>query len=79
MLCNSSHHRDVEGPHVGKLCDLTGDVAAFAECQRGADALCVRGILYVLQPLCPGRRTHKPQEDQDRCDHEVLEIRPNTF
>lgn len=50
----AKHHRDVERPHVGELRDLTGDVTPLAECQRGADAIGVRGILHVLQALCPG-------------------------
>ena len=72
LCCISSHHRDVEGPHVGELRHLTGDVAPLAERQRVADAVGVRGVLHILQALRPGGRTHQPQEDQDRRDHEVL-------
>lgn len=75
FLFVSSHHWDVERPHVGELCDLAGDVAPLADCQRGADALRVRSILHVLQTLCPGGWTHQPQENQGRCDYKVLEIR----
>lgn len=78
LLSISSHHRDVEGPHVGELCDLTGDVAPLAQCQRGADAFSVCGILHILQALRPGGRTHQPQEDQDRCDRKVLGTSRNT-
>lgn len=70
----SSHHRDVEGPYVGKLCDLAGDVGAFAESQRGAYAISVCSVLHVLQALRPGRRTHQPQEDQDRSQQKVLQM-----
>lgn len=74
----SSHHRDVEGPQVGELRDLTGDVAPLAQRQRGADASGVCGILHVLQALRPGRGTHQPQEDQDRCDQKVLQTSVST-
>lgn len=55
LLCVSSHHRDVEGSQIGELCDLTGDVVALAESQRGTEAFSVRGVLHVLQTLGPGR------------------------
>lgn len=71
--CPSSHHRDVEGSQVGELRDLTGDVAPSAQSERGRDALGARGVLHVLQALGPGRGTHQPEEDQARCDQEVLE------
>lgn len=69
-----SHHREVEGSQVGKLCDLAGDVAPPAHGERGGDALGVSGVLHVLQALGPGGGTHQPEEDQARCDQEVLEI-----
>lgn len=50
----SSHHREVEGPHVGELRDLTADVAASAQSQRGGDAFGAGGVLHVLQALSPG-------------------------
>lgn len=69
----SSHHRDVEGSQVGILRDLAGDVAPPAQSERGWDALGARGVLHVLQTLGPGGGTHQPEEDQARCDQEVLE------
>ena len=78
LIRENSHHRDVEGPHAGELCDLTGDVGPPADGQRVADAFSVRGILHVLQTLRPGGGTHQPQEDQDGCEQEVLEYRTDS-
>lgn len=72
VLRPSAHHRDVERPQVGVVGDLAGHVAPLAQRQRGADALGARGVLYVLQPLGPGRGAHQPQEDQDGRERKVL-------
>lgn len=34
----SKHHRKVEAPEVGKLCDRASDVVAFAQSQSVVDA-----------------------------------------
>lgn len=68
---SSPHHGDVEGPQVGELRDLAGEVVRPA--QRGRDALGARGVLHVLEALRPGGGAHQPEEDQSRRHQEVLE------
>lgn len=67
----AKHHREVEAPEVGELCDSTGDVVSLTQAQCLADAIRVCGIFHILQAFSPSRRTHQPQEDQDGCQQEV--------